>query len=435
MATNWTKTPLARCADLFSGGTPAKHQPRFWGGDIPWVSAKDMKTFRLFDAEDHITQEAVNSGARVVPADTILLLVRGMTLHDDVPVCLTTRTTAFNQDIKAIRGKDGLSTQFLAYWLLANKSLLLSSVDSASHGTGRIPTDLLKALEIDVPPQPMQNRIAAFFAELDRKRELSREISRICETMARTIFKAWFIDFAPVKAKAAGATSFRSMPPEVFRQLPDEIVAGPVGFLPKRWEYVPIGELVGVVGGTTPSTKNPDFWAGEYPFCTPKDMSRLTSLVLLDTERHITQAGVDRISSGQLPVGTILLSSRAPIGYLAIAETPVSVNQGIIALLAGDVPITYILFWTDSNIEAIKARAGGSTFPEISKSSFRSLTALRPDRATLEAFDQITSPLLRLIASSQRESEVLASIRDALLPKLISGTITMPDIEVIENGR
>jgi type I restriction enzyme S subunit len=436
MEGNWTKKPLAECAEFFSGGTPAKSQPEYWHGDIPWISAKDMKTFRLFDAEDHITQRAVDVGARVVPENTVLLLVRGMTLHDDVPVCVTTRTMAFNQDVKAIQGKDEISTLYLAYWLLANKNRLLSAVDTASHGTGRIPTDLLKSLEVDVPPRSEQDRIVAVFDLLDRKDELNHRIAQACEALSRTIFRAWFIDFEPVKAKAAGATSFRGMPQEIFDHLPDHLADSEFGPTPAGWAHIPIGDFVEVVGGGTPSTAIPEFWEnGQFAFCTPKDMSKLSAPVLLDTERHITQAGVEKISSGQLPRGTVLLSSRAPIGYLAIAETPVSVNQGIIAMFSERVPNTYILMWTESKMEVIKARAGGSTFAEISKSNFRSIVTLCPDERTLAAFGDITRPLFQFLASVQRESGVLGAVRDKLLPKLISGKIRVPKIGGAEDGR
>ncbi|GAI97028.1 unnamed protein product, partial [marine sediment metagenome] len=193
---------------------------------------------------------------------------------------------------------------------------------------------------------------------------------------------------------------------------------------PDGWEVVPIGKLVEVVGGGTPSTKNSDYWkGGEYAFCTPKDMSKLTAPVLLNTERHITQAGVDKISSGQLPVGTVLLSSRAPIGYLVLAKTPVSINQGIIAMITGDIPNSYVLLWTEVNMDVIKARAGGSTFAEISKRNFRPIPALRPDDDTLRAFGEIVQTLFEMITSNEQESQVLADLRDTLLPRLISGKV------------
>ena len=127
------------------------------------------------------------------------------------------------------------------------------------------------------------------------------------------------------------------------RLFPDRLVDSELGEIPEGWEVRPIGDVVRCVGGATPSTSNVAFWeGGKNPFVTPKDMSLLQSPVLLDSERHITDAGVDRISSKRLPPGTVLLSSRAPIGYLAIAVVPVSVNQGIIAMICdGALPNLY----------------------------------------------------------------------------------------------
>lgn len=292
-----------------------------------------------------------------------------------------------------------------------------------------------RSMYISLPRIGTQLRVASILGSLDDKIEQNRRTNKALESMARAIFKAWFVDFEPVKAKAAGATSFPGMPQEVFDRLPDKMVETELGAAPEGWAYVPIGDLVDVVGGATPSTKNLDFWeAGDNPFCTPKDMSKLAAPVLLDTERHITKAGVDKISSGQLPVGTILLSSRAPIGYLAIAAAPVSVNQGIIAMLPGEIPSAYVLLWTEFNMEVIKSRAGGSTFAEISKRNFRPIPALKPDPELLTFFGEVVQPLFEMIISNERESGILARIRDTLLPKLISGELRVPDHLEAANG-
>jgi type I restriction enzyme, S subunit len=294
---------------------------------------------------------------------------------------------------------------------------------------------IMQALPFVVPPPPEQAVITGTLSSFDDKIDLNQRTNRLLEALARAIFRAWFIDFEPVKAKALGATAFRGMPQEIFDQLPDQIAESELGPIPAGWEHVPIGRLVEVCGGATPRTTRREFWDdGKFIFCTPKDMSRLTSPVLLDTERHITQAGVDEISSRQLPSGTVLLSSRAPIGYLAIAQKPVSVNQGIIAMAVGEIPNTYIFFWTESNMETIKSRASGSTFAEISKQQFRSIPALRPDERTLAAFGDLTAPLFNLIASNDKESRVLAAMRDALLPRLMSGALRVPTIDGAGNG-
>jgi type I restriction enzyme S subunit len=214
------------------------------------------------------------------------------------------------------------------------------------------------------------------------------------------------------------------MPQQVFERLATEVSDTPGGPLPRGWQDAPVGQIVRVAGGNTPSTKDRRFWEdGEHAFCTPKDLSRLRSPMLLDTERHLTQSGVERISSGQLPIGTVLLSSRAPIGYLAVAETPVSVNQGIIAMHSAAIPSSYLWFWAEANMPVIESRAGGSTFAEISKTSFREISFLRPDDSLLAAFGDIAEPILRLVTANERESVVLAAIRDALLPELVSGSV------------
>ena len=151
-------------------------------------------------------------------------------------------------------------------------------------------------------------------------------------------------------------TSFPSMPQEVFDVLPTRFVDSEIGPVPEGWEVVGIGDAVTVKGGATPSTKVPAYWdGGEHCWATPRDMSRLQHPVLLDTERRITEAGVNRISSGLLPVGTVLMSSRAPVGYLAIAGVPTAINQGFIAMVCdGPLPPTFILNWAFSQMETIK---------------------------------------------------------------------------------
>ena len=296
----------------------------------------------------------------------------------------------------------------------------------AQHAVGatmpNLNTSIMQALPFVVPPHEEQAAVTAILTALDDKIDLNDRINKTLVAAARAVFKAWFVDLAPIRAKHDGAMDFPGMSQHIFEGLSAELSDTPLGPLPTGWQYAPIGQLVSVVGGGTPSTKDAEFWAGgEYAFCTPKDLSKLTSPVLLDTERHLTQIGVAKISSGQLPIGTVLLSSRAPIGYLAIAQTPVSVNQGIIAMHSPAIPSSYLLFWAEFSMDLIESRAGGSTFAEISKRSFGEIDFLRPDDSALEAFGEITEPILELVASNERESATLAATRDAILPRLVSG--------------
>jgi type I restriction enzyme S subunit len=159
-----TKTlPLGDVATFKSGGTPNKSKADYWGGQFPWISAKDLKFPVLTDSIDHLTKSGFEA-ANIAPENSLLILVRGMTLFKDVPVCLAGRDVAFNQDIKALVVSEELIPQYLMFYLHSQKNRLLELVDSAGHGTGRLDTDLLKTFPVLVPPLPEQTAIAALFS-------------------------------------------------------------------------------------------------------------------------------------------------------------------------------------------------------------------------------------------------------------------------------
>jgi type I restriction enzyme S subunit len=158
--------------------------------------------------------------------------------------------------------------------------------------------------------------------------------------------------------------------------------------------------------------------------------------VLLDTERKITDAGLAQISSGLLPKGTVLLSSRAPIGYLAIAEVPVAVNQGFIAMKPrAGISNLFLLRWASAAHDEIVSHANGSTFLEISKSSFRPIRIVVPTSQVMHAFDHLSRPMYLKVVENERESRTLAQLRDTLLPKLISGELRLKDAEAFLRKR
>jgi type I restriction enzyme, S subunit len=152
--------------------------------------------------------------------------------------------------------------------------------------------------------------------------------------------------------------------------------------------------------------------------------------VILNTERRITDAGLAEISSGLLPAGTVLLSSRAPIGYLAIGGVPLAINQGFIAMMPkSGISNLFLLMWARFAHEDILSRANGSTFLEISKANFRPIKLIAPRYAVLSLFDKVVRPLFEQLVSNERQSLTVATLRDTLLPKLISGEFRVKDAE------
>ncbi len=323
-----------------------------------------------------------------------------------------------------------LLPEFLYYWLSSadGQHYLFSRVSQVGVPQIQTPLTTLREASLPVPPLPEQRAIAHILGTLDDKIELNRRMNETLEAMARALFQSWFVDFDPVRAKAEGRDP--GLPKRVADLFPDSFEDSELGEIPKGWQRRTIGDLAEVVGGSTPSTKEPTYWnGGTHNWATPKDLSGLSTPVLLDTERHITDPGLAQISSGLLPRGTVLLSSRAPIGYLAVAEIPVAVDQGFIAMMAKKgVSNLFLLLWASVAHEEIVSRANGSTFLEISKANFRPILVAAPSPPVTQAFDGQVRPLYTRIVACERESRTLATLRDTLLPRLISGELRVKHV-------
>jgi type I restriction enzyme S subunit len=288
----------------------------------------------------------------------------------------------------------------------------------------------LKEKPVPLPPLAEQKAIATVLGALDDKIELNRRTNATLEAMARALFQSWFVDFDPVRAKLDGRPPAALDPataalfPDSFQ---DSFQDSEAGHIPKGWTLQPAGEVVVCVGGGTPSTAEPKYWeGGTHHWTTPKDFSALQAPVLLDTDRKLTDAGIAKISSGLLPAGTLLLSSRAPVGYLAIAAIPVAINQGFIALKCNDrASNLFMLNWCQTNMAEIESRATGTTFAEISKQNFRPIRVVLPPKELMAAFTAKVAPLYAQITANLHQSHTLATLRDTLLPKLLSGELSV----------
>lgn len=314
---------------------------------------------------------------------------------------------------------------FLYYVFMSQDQQDFIRQNSIQTGVPHTNLGILRNTPIPVPPIEEQRKIAVILGALDDKIELNLEMNETLEAMARALFKSWFVDLDPVRAKAEDRNT--GLPDHIATLFPDSLEESSVGEIPTGWTVEPIGNLTEVIGGTTPSTKEPGYWTPDmHAWATPKDLSNLQTPVLLKTERRVSDTGLNQIGSGLLPKGTILLSSRAPIGYLAVAEIPVAINQGFIAMKPREgVSNLFLLYWAEVAQETIRSRANGSTFLEISKSSFRQIEVVRPDTRIMRQFDAIVRGWYEKIVNNERQSATIASIRDALLPKLITGEIRL----------
>jgi type I restriction enzyme S subunit len=397
-----TGVPVIRGGNLTSG--------RFHGGDFVFLTEEKA-------------DELANANA--FPGDLVFTHRGTLGQIGLIPAAPFKRYVVSQSQMKLKCDPKSADPTFIYYYFKSpagQHALLMNTSQTGVPAISR-PTTSLKSIRLSLPPLPEQHAIAHILGTLDDKIELNRRMNETLEAIARALFKSWFVDFDPVRAKAEGRDP--GLPKHIADLFPDSFEDSELGEIPKGWGIRSVGELADVTGGTTPSTKESAYWdGGMHAWATPKDLSGLSVPVLLNTERKITDAGLSQIGSGLLSKGTVLLSSRAPIGYLAIAEIPVAINQGFIAMTpkAGTSNI-FLLLWASIAHEEIVSRANGSTFLEISKANFRPIPVVTPPDGVMRAFDMQARILYVRIVENERESRTLAACRDTLLPKLISGEI------------
>lgn len=365
--------------------------------------------------------------------------------------------------LAVVRLKDTGLREWLKYILLSKPAKHL--IDARLNTTVQKTLNLkdIRELGIPIPPKHERDMIIKNISAIEQKKIVNADTNQTLEQMAQALFKSWFVDFEPVKAKmavlAAGGSQeeatlaamtaisgknadalevFKREHPEQYAELkataelfPLAMQDSELGEIPEGWTLSEIGAQIDIAGGATPSTKTPDFWDnGDIHWTTPKDLSNVKDKILLHTERKITKAGLGKISSGLLPVNTVLMSSRAPVGYLAIAKVPVAINQGYIAMKCNkELSPEFVLQWCSANMPEIISRASGTTFAEISKKNFNPIPLVKPPLELVKNYTKQVSAIYSLIENTMRENNSLTELRDTLLPKLLSGEITLPEAE------
>ncbi|MDD1530896.1 restriction endonuclease subunit S [Bradyrhizobium sp. WBOS7] len=399
---------------------------------IPFIMASDLKGGRVdlvncsFISEERASQlsKGFSKPGDVLLSHKATLGRTAIVQANDFPfIMLTPQVTYYR-----IKDRKKLNNRFLKYYFNSRQFLDIFEAWAGGGSTrAYLGITAQRGLPIPMPPIEVQISIAELIGPLDDKIELNRRMNETLEATARAIFKDWFVDFGPTRAKMDARAPYLAA--DVWSLFPNRLDEDGK---PEGWTTSTIGEEVDVVGGSTPSTKEAAFWGGDISWATPKDLSSLSTPVLLSTERQITNAGLSQISSGLLPVGTVLLSSRAPIGYMAIAQTPVAVNQGFIAMICKKrLSNVFVWLWTQANMETVHQNANGSTFQEISKANFRPIEVTVATSDLLRTFDESMRPLFNRIVSNERESRILATTRDLLLPKLMSGEVRVSNADRI----
>lgn len=287
---------------------------------------------------------------------------------------------------------------------------ILNNMNISPYVTGcaqpKLNQENLRNIEIEVPSHI--DRIASILSSLDRKIELNNKINADFEEMAQAIFKNWFVDFEPFKDA--------------------KFVDSELGMIPEGWKVGRLDEIADVVGGSTPSKAKPEYYTQKgIAWLTPKDLSNHPAVYTSRGEIDITEEGYNSTSTKLMPKGTILFTSRAPIGYISIAQNDICTNQGFKSLVPKKAGTCFLYCFLKYVTPEIENKSTGSTFKEASGALMKSLQVIMPDQKVFEEFEEIVSPLFARIESLEKENSRLSLLRDTLLPRLMSGELEVPE--------
>lgn len=415
----WSVTNLGSITKWLSGGTPRKDVLEYWGGDIPWISANSMHSTRLADSELKITHLGLAAGSRIAPKDSILLLVRGGALHNRLPIGIATHDVAFNQDVKALAADKGkINPWYLLYWLMSQERFLLGSVvEFTGIGAGKLDTARMQALEVILPPLSEQENILEIIKAVDDKIVLLRETNTTLEAIAQALFKSWFVNFDPVRAKVEGREP-EGIPPEVADLFPSEFEDSGLGKIPKGWRVGKLGEI----SRNLRFGAKPDELTDDTAYIGLEHMPR-QSIALDEWESASkVESGKSRFRKGQILFGKL----RPYFHKVGIAPLDGVCSTDILVIEPSSPAwdaVCVCLFSSKALVEHATQLSNGAKMPRTNWADLANYPIVVPPDEIAQAFESVVSPLLGRIPENVHQAKALAETRDTLLPRLMSGTL------------
>ena len=457
MSSNWSVKKLGDLVTFLSGGTPSKSNKDYWNGEIPWISASSMQSTRYHDSDLRVTSLGSTNGTRLVPAETVLLLVRGGALHNKIPVGITTREVTFNQDVKALVPKsEDITPYYLLAWLISSRELLLGKVENTGIGAGKLDTKILQDLDVPVPPKAELLRLELFSKALDDKIILNQNINHTLEQMAQALFKSWFVDFEPVKAKMAvleaggsqedatlaamaaisgkdayALTVFEREHPEQYAELkttaelfPSAMQDSELGEIPEGWSIKPLDGIATYQNGLALQKFRPE---NENDFLPVVKIAQLKKGFSDGEEKASPNIKPECIIDN----GDVVFSWSGSLMVDIWCGGKAALNQHLFKVSSTKYPKWLYYKYTAHHLIEFQriAEAKAVTMGHIKREHLSQAKCLMPSSETVHAFTPFFEPVLNKVISNRLETRKLENIRDTLLPKLLSGEITLPEAE------
>jgi type I restriction enzyme S subunit len=386
-----------------AGGTPLTTNPEYWNGDIPFVKIEDItsSTKYLSKTITFVSRKGLeNSSAWIVPENSLLLTMYG-SLGE---VAITKIPVTTNQAILAIiPKKNKCETEFLYYWFLYFKPKWKKFAKPTTQAN--LTAEIIRETCIPLPPLPEQRKIAEILSTVDEAIQKVDEAIAKTERLKRGLMQR-------LLTKGIGHKEFKDTE---------------IGRIPKEWEVRSVKDLFQVETGTTPSTKREEYWLnGSINWITPTDLSKLNGIYIQESERKITPTALKETNLTLIPLGSLVLSTRAPVGYVVVLKQNAVFNQGCKGLVPRDrnkvcPEFYYYLFVSMKRI--LQNLSGGSTFKELSKEKLENLKIPFPFPPEQRQIAEILSTVDRRLELERKRKEKLDRIKRGLMKDLLTGKV------------
>ena len=358
---------------------------------------RNENLYPVYEKIRYLSEETYRTWFRAHPEPGDIIFVckgtpgRVCLVPDPIDFCIAQDMVALRADPKIVYNKYLLAV--LRSFQIQEQILSTSVGDVIPH----FKKSFFDQIMIPIPNMDIQKSIGDFYYTISEKTELNKKINDNLEQQAATYFQELFINNAN-----------------------------------PMWQISTISDLGTVVGGSTPSKTKPEYYTNNgIAWITPKDLSINKSKFISHGENDITELGLKNSSATVMPKGTVLFSSRAPIGYIAIASNEVTTNQGFKSVIPySEIGTSFVYFFLKHSLPVIESAASGSTFKEISGSAMKNIPAIIPDRNTLDQFNSFCAPIFAQQKILEEQNHSLAMLRDSLLPKLMSSAIDIASIQL-----
>ena len=436
---------------------PKSSQLQVIKNDHPYIRVRDMgERYLPRSGLEYVPDNIFPSISRYIvnTNDLILSIVGTVGLVSIVDEFFN--NASLTENCVKLTGLDEKDAKYLYYYLLSQYGKEEIKARTIGAVQLKLPLYNIEKIQIRWFDKLIREKIVNCLSTLDDKIELNNQTNQNLENIAQAIFKSWFVDFEPVRAKMAAkqegndselaamcAISGKSeaeleqMAKEDFAELqataalfPDELVESELGEVPKGWDKYSLSKMITLIGGGTPKRSEPDYWNGNIYWFSVKDVPKESDTFVIRTEERITELGLNKSSTKLLPVGTTIITARGTVGKIALVGHEMAMNQSCYGVQGINGVKQFMTYYLIKNaVEVLKKNTHGAVFDTITQATFETVVSIKPDIQILNLFECKVEKIMDQIKNNLYQNHSLIEIRDTLLPKLLSGELDVSGLQ------